>query len=286
MLFAFSGAFPFGSIAYRDSAVEYFKSRRIIMRLKDNVAIVTGAAKGIGWGIAKIFCQEGAKVVVVDWDEENGEKTTKELCKAGAESIFVKCDVSAEDQVKAVIEKTMQTYGRIDILVNNAGVGVYKSFTEATMADWDRALNVNLKGQILCSRGVVPHMQAQGKGAIVNISSVHAFQTVNGVAPYATSKGGVYALTHAMAIDLAPTIRVNAIAPGWVYTPLIQSIFDSYADPAAQRKEVERRALMKRIGRPEEIGYAAAFLASDEASFITGTQLFVDGGLTAQLESW
>ncbi len=256
------------------------------MRLKDQTAIVTGAAKGIGWGIAKIFVQEGAKVVVVDWDEENGEKTTDELCQAGSECIFVKCDVSNEDQVNAMIQKTLQAYGQIDVLVNNAGVGVYKAFMDATMADWDRALNVNLKGQIFCSRGVVPHMQAKGKGAIVNISSVHAFQTVNGVAPYATSKGGVFALTHAMAIDLAPTIRVNAIAPGWVYTPLIQSIFDSYADPAAQRTEVERRALMKRIGRPEEIGYAAAFLASDEASFITGTQLFVDGGLTAQLESW
>ena len=256
------------------------------MRLKDRTAIVTGGAKGIGWGIAKIFVEEGAKVVVVDWDDENGEKTANELCKAGGDAIFVKCDVSNEDQVNAMIQKTLQTYGEIDVLVNNAGVGVYKSFMDATNLDWDRALNVNLKGQIFCSRGVVPHMQAKGKGAIVNISSVHAFQTVNGVAPYATSKGGVYALTHAMAIDLAPIIRVNAIAPGWVYTPLIQSIFDSYADPAAQRKEVERRALMKRIGIPEEIGFAAAFLASDEASFITGTQLFVDGGLTAQLESW
>jgi NAD(P)-dependent dehydrogenase (short-subunit alcohol dehydrogenase family) len=129
-------------------------------------------------------------------------------------------------------------------------------------------------------------MQAKGKGAIVNISSVHAFQTVNGVAPYATSKGGVWALTHAMAIDLAPAIRVNSIAPGWIYTPLIQSIFDSYADPAGQRKAVEQRQIMKRIGIPEEVGTAAAFLASDEASFITGTQLYVDGGLTAQLESW
>ena len=256
------------------------------MRFKDKVVIVTGAAKGIGWGIAKVFSQEGAKVVVVDWDKENGEKTTQELRKAGGDSIFVKCDVSNEDQVKAMIEKTMQVYGQIDVLVNNAGVGVYKSFTDATMADWDLALNVNLKGQILCSRNVVPHMQAQGKGAIVNISSVHAFQTVNGVAPYATSKGGVFALIHAMAIDLAPTIRVNAIAPGWVYTPLIQSIFDSYPDPAAQQKAVEQRQVMKRIGRPEDIGYAAAFLASDEADFITGTQLFVDGGLTAQLESW
>ena len=256
------------------------------MKLEGRVAIVTGAAKGIGWGIAKIFVQEGAKVAVVDWDEENGNKTAAELKAAGGDTIFIKCDVSKEDEVRAMTQKTLQTYQRIDVLVNNAGVGVYKAFMDASLADWDRALGVNLKGQVFCSREAVPQMQKQGKGAIVNISSVHAFQTVNGVAPYATSKGGVFALTHAMAIDLAPTIRVNAIAPGWVYTPLIQSIFDSYDDPAGQRKEVERRALMKRIGRPEEIGYAAAFLASDEASFITGTQLFVDGGLTAQLESW
>lgn len=256
------------------------------MRLKGQAAIVTGGAKGIGWGIAKIFVQEGAKVVVVDWDDVNGQKTADELCQTGGEAIFCKCDVSNEDQVKSMVEKALQTFGQVDVLVNNAGVGVYKAFMDATNEDWDRALGVNLRGQVYCSRAVIPHMQARGKGSIVNISSVHAFQTVNGVAPYATSKGGVFALTHAMAIDLAPTIRVNAIAPGWVYTPLIQSIFDSYADPAAQRAEVERRALMKRIGRPEEIGYAAAFLASDEASFITGTQLFVDGGLTAQLESW
>lgn len=256
------------------------------MRLKGKAAIVTGAGKGIGWGIAKVFVEEGAKVVIVDWDEESGKKTAKELHDAGGDTLFVKCDVSDEQQVNAMYEKAVQAYGDIDVLVNNAGVGVYKSFMDATMADWDRALSINLKGQILCSRSVVPQMQKRGKGAIVNISSVHAFQTVNGVAPYATSKGGVFALTHAMAIDLAPIIRVNAIAPGWIYTPLIQSIFDSYADPAAQRKEIERRALMKRIGVPEEIGHAAAFLASDEASFITGVQLFVDGGLTAQLESW
>jgi NAD(P)-dependent dehydrogenase (short-subunit alcohol dehydrogenase family) len=152
-------------------------------------------------------------VVVVDWDAENGEKTSKELRDAGGASIFVKCDVSNEEQVKAMVQKAMETYGQIDILVNNAGVGVYKSFMDATMADWYRALSVNLKGEILCSRSVVPHMQARGKGAIVNISSVHSFQTVNGVAPYATSKGGVYALTHAM-VTIWPGDRVNAIAPG------------------------------------------------------------------------
>ena len=257
------------------------------MKLKDKTAIVTGAAKGIGWGIAKIFVQEGAKVVVVDWDEENGEKTTKELCASWRRMPSLSSAMSRmRTRLRPWSRRPCRSMARSMYWSTTRALASTSHLLDATMADWDRALNVNLKGQVFCSRGVVPHMQAQGKGAIVNISSVHAFQTVNGVAPYATSKGGVYALTHAMAIDLAPTIRVNAIAPGWVYTPLIQSIFDSYADPAAQRKEVERRALMKRIGIPEEIGYAAAFLASDEASFITGTQLFVDGGLTAQLESW
>lgn len=255
-------------------------------RFEGQVVIVTGGAKGIGWGIAKVFSQEGAKVVIADWDEVNGPKTAEELRQNGGEAIFIKCDVSNEDQVKAMVEKTIQNYGRIDVLVNNAGVGIYKSVLEATSQDWDLCLNVNLKGVFLCSKYVIPYMQKQGKGNIINISSVHSFQTVNGVAPYAASKGGITALTRNMAIDYGPTIRVNAIAPGWVLTPLIQSIFDGYPDPEAQRRAVEQRQVMKRIGRPEDIGYAAAFLASDEASFITGTQLFVDGGLTAQLESW
>jgi NAD(P)-dependent dehydrogenase (short-subunit alcohol dehydrogenase family) len=129
-------------------------------------------------------------------------------------------------------------------------------------------------------------MLEQGKGAIVNISSVHAHASVNGCAPYDAAKGGVTALTRAMAIDHGPTIRVNDISPGWVMTPLIQSIFDSYPDPKEIQRQVEGRQVMKRIGTPEDIGQAAAFLASDEASFITGAQLFVDGGLTATLESW
>jgi NAD(P)-dependent dehydrogenase (short-subunit alcohol dehydrogenase family) len=256
------------------------------MTFDNQVAIVTGAAKGIGWGIAKVFSQKGAKVAVVDWDEENGRKTADELCAQGGEAIFVRCDVSNEEQVKAMIDTVVQTFGRLDILVNNAGVGVYKSVLDASSEDWDHCLSVNLKGVFLCCKYAIPHMQKLGKGAIVNISSVHSYATVNGVAPYAASKGGITALTRNLAIDYGPTIRVNAIAPGWVLTPLIQSIFDSYDDPAEQRRQVEQRQVMKRIGVPEDIGYAAAFLASDEASFITGTQLFVDGGLTAQLESW
>ncbi len=256
------------------------------MRLENKIAIVTGAGKGIGWGIATVFSKEGAKVVVVDWDEIAGARTAEEMRRSGGDAIFVKCDVSNEDQVKAMVRMATDKYGRIDVLVNNAGVGVYKPVLEATSQDWDYCLSVNLKGVFLCSKYVIPHMQAVGKGVIVNISSVHAHATVNGVAPYAASKGGITALTRNMAIDYGPAIRVNAIAPGWVLTPLIQSIFDGYDDPVEQQHQVEQRQVMKRIGQPEDVGYAAAFLASDEASFITGTQLFVDGGLTAQLESW
>ncbi len=256
------------------------------MDFLDKVVIVTGAAKGIGKGIAKVFSEKGAKVAVIDWDALEGEKTAQELRAQGKESIFIQCDVSNEDQVKAMIDTVVKTFGKIDVLVNNAGIGVYKPVLEATSEDWDRCLSVNLKGVFLCSKYAIPYMQKLGKGAIVNISSVHSHATVNGVAPYAASKGGITALTRNMAIDYGPAIRVNAIAPGWVLTPLIQSIFDSYPDPAEQQRQVENRQVMKRIGRPEDIGYAAAFLASDEASFITGTQLFVDGGLTAQLESW
>jgi hypothetical protein len=256
------------------------------MKLKDRVAIVTGGAKGIGWGIVKVLIQEGAKVVVIDWDAGTGKRTADEMRLAGGEAIFVKCDVSNEEEVKAMVQAALDEYGQIDILVNNAGIGVYKPLLDTSSEDWDRCLNVNLKGQFLCSKYIIPHMQKIGKGAIVNISSVHSFQTVNGVAPYCASKGGITSLTRNMAIDYGPTIRVNSIAPGWVLTPLIQSIFDSYDDPADQQRQVERRQVMKRIGQPEDIGHAVAFLVSDEASFITGTQLFVDGGLTAQLETW
>src|SRR4030042_5739646 len=192
------------------------------MKLKDRVAIVTGGAKGIGWGIVKILVQEGAKVVVADWDEVKGEETAAEMRKAGGDAIFLKTDVSQEEQVKKLIEATLDRYGKIDILVNDAGIGVYKSVLDTSSEDWDRCLDVNLKGQFLCAKYVIPHMQAQGKGAIVNISSVHSFQTAHGTAPYCASKGGITALTRNMAIDYGPTIRINSIAPGWVLTRLIQ----------------------------------------------------------------
>lgn len=255
------------------------------MKLKDKVAIVTGASKGIGWGVTTVFAQEKAKVVVVARSAKAGESTAEEIRNKGGDAIFVLCDVSDEEQVKAMVQKTLSTYGRIDLLVNNAGIGTYKPVLETTSEEWDRCLAINLKGIFLCSKYVIPHMQSLGKGVIINMSSVHAHATVGEVAPYVASKGGITALTRNMAIDYGPTIRVNSIAPGWVLTPLIEDIFNSYPDPTKQRELIEKRQVMKRIGTPEDIGYAAVFLASDEASFITGTQLFVDGGLTAQLEN-
>jgi NAD(P)-dependent dehydrogenase (short-subunit alcohol dehydrogenase family) len=256
------------------------------MRLENKIAIVTGAGKGIGWGIATVFSKEGAKVVIVDWDEEAGEKTAEQIRQSGGDAFFVKCDVSNEEQVKAMVQATIDKYGQIDVLVNNAGIGGPKSVLEATSNDWDRVLAVNLKGVGLCSKYAIPHMQAVGKGAIINISSVHSHATRRRQAPYAASKGAVTALTRNMALDFAPAIRVNVIAPGWVLTPSVLSIFDRYDDPVEQRRLVEEAQPMKCLGRPEDIGHAAAFLASDEASFITGTELFVDGGLTAELEPW
>jgi NAD(P)-dependent dehydrogenase (short-subunit alcohol dehydrogenase family) len=257
------------------------------MKFQNKVAIVTGASKGIGWGVATVLAQEGASVVVVSRGAKTGEPIAEEIRSKGGDAIFITCDVSNEEQVKVMVQKTLSAYEKIDILVNNAGIGTYKSVLETTSEEWDRCLAINLKGMFLCSKYVIPHMQTVGKGVILNMSSVHSHATVGGVAPYAASKGGITALTRNMAIDYGPTIRVNTISPGWVLTPLIEDIFNSYDNPSEQKHSVEQRQVMKRIGSPEDIGYAAAFLASDEASFITGTELFVDGGLTAQLEaSW
>jgi len=222
----------------------------------------------------------------VDWSEDIGCKTAEAIRRGGGECFFIKCDVSNEDQVKNVVNTTLSTYKKIDILVNNAGVGTYTSVLETTSESWDRCLAINLKSMFMFSKYVIPHMQAIGKGAIVNMSSVHSRSTVNGVAPYRASKGAITALTRNMAIDYGPQIRVNSIAPGWVWTPLIEHLFTAYEDPKAMVKKVEERQVMKRMGTPEDIGNAAAFLASDEASFVTGTQLYVDGGLTAVLEQW
>jgi len=261
--------------------------KEVGMRLKDKVAIVTGGAMGIGQGIAQVFAREGAKVVIADINRDEGERTVAQITEAGGEATFVPVDVADETQVKAMVEAAVNSYKAIHVLVNNAGIGVYKSVLDTSSEEWDRCLGVNLKGAFLCSKYVIPHMRRAGGGAIVNIASVHAVATVASTAPYAASKGGLVALTKNMAIDYAKdNIRVNAICPGWVYTPLIKGIFESSGDPEGMRRRITERQLLGRLGTPEDIGYAALYLACQESSFVTGTCLFVDGGLTAVLEEW
>ncbi len=257
------------------------------MKLENKVAIVTGGAMGIGRGIAAVFLREGAKVVIADVNRSEGTKAAAELKKDGAEAIFVECDVAKEEAIQRMVEETVDRFKALHVLVNNAGIGVYKTVLDTSTEEWDRCLAVNLRGVFLCSKYAIPHIKAAGGGAIVNIASVHSYQNVGGTAPYAASKGGVVTLTRVMAIDYGKDkIRVNAICPGWIYTPLIQGIFAGDPDPEKARQAVEQRQVLGRLGNPEEVGEAAAFLASQEASYITGASLMVDNGMTALLESW
>lgn len=257
------------------------------MRVKGKVAIVTGAAMGIGQGIATVLAREGARVVVADVNAEEGARTTEALTRTGGEALFVRTDVGDEGQVRAMVDRSVERFGSLSILVNNAAVGVYTPVHETSLESWERCLRVNLTGPFLCSKYALPHLKAAGGGAIVNIASVHAYQNVGGTAPYAASKGGLAALTRVMAIDYARDgIRVNAVCPGWVYTPLIQRIFRESGDFEGMKRTVEQRQLLGRLGTPEDIGYAVLYLVSQESAFVTGTSLFVDSGLTAQLETW
>lgn len=257
------------------------------MRVKDRVAIVTGSAMGIGAGIASVLAREGAKVVVADVNEEEGRGTADRLRGIGGEVMFIRTDVGDEAQVRALVDRTVSQHGRLHILVNNAAIGVYTPVHETTTEAWEGCLRVNLTGPFLCSKYALPHIKASGGGAIVNIASVHAYQNVGGTAPYAASKGGLAALTRVMAIDYAKdNIRVNAICPGWIYTPLIEGIFKASGDAEGMKRQVAQRQLLGRLGTPEDIGHAVLYLVSNESSFVTGASLFVDSGLTAQLETW
>ena len=257
------------------------------MKLQNKIAIITGAAMGIGRGIASVLGREGAKLMLADVNVPEGQKTCAELKELGYEAVFAECDVSKEDPVKAMVAATVKEYGAVHILVNNAGVGFYKTVLETTSEEWDWCLGINLKGAFLCSKYAIPSMQAAGGGSIINIGSVHSYQNSSREAAYAASKGGILALTRQMAIDFGKDkIRVNVICPGWIYTPNVQRIFDRYPDPAKFRQEVEQRQILGRIGTAEDVGEAVAFLASEASSYITGSSIMVDNGMTALLESW
>jgi len=249
------------------------------MRLREKVAIITGAASGIGYATAKLFAAEGAKVVAADRNGSQAEEVTRDI---GNEALSVCVDVSQQASVKAMVANTLERHGRIDILVNNAGYGIPGTVVEIEEADWDALMSVNLKGVYLCSKHVIPVMEKQKKGVIVNTGSYTASAAITNRAAYVASKGGVVALSRAMALDhIGQGIRVNCVAPGTISSPYFDKMLAEAPDPEAMRRELDARAPIGRMGEPEEIASAILFLASDESTFAVGSVLTIDGGTTA-----
>jgi len=253
------------------------------MRLADKVAIITGAGVGIGRATALLFAKEGAKVVVVDCDSEAGTKTVRLIEENGGAAIFLQVDVSKAADVKRMVERTVERYGRLDILVNNAGIYTQGDVVEAAEEEWDRILDVNLKGVFLCSKYSIPEMIKGGGGSIVNIGSEAGIVGIKNQVAYNVSKSGVIALTKSMALDFAlHNIRVNCLCPGRTLTPLVEKVIAEAQDPESTRRALEEDRPLKRMGRPEEIAAGILFLASDESPYATGSILSIDGGYTAQ----
>jgi len=245
-----------------------------MISLKNKVAIVTGARRGMGEQEALLLAKLGAKVILADISKEDCEKIVEKIKKNKGEAVAVKCDISQKAEVDKMVKTAIEKWGRLDILVNNAGILQFKPFLELTEADWDKILDVNLKGCFLCSQAAAKEMAKQKSGAIVNIASIAMGQVGIGfsqIAPYCASKGGIVAFTEALAAELAPyNIRVNAIAPGYIKTPMSQG--------TEEDQKTLARIPLARGGEPEEIASVVAFLASDAASYMTGSTVVVDGG--------
>lgn len=253
------------------------------MRLQNKTVIVTGGASGIGRAICELFAAEGARLTIADIDAEGGAQTLASVRAAGGEAQFVATDVSKEADVERMAAAA-DAYGAVDILVNDAAAFVFGEVENISDADWRRVFGVNVIGQAYCVKHALPHMKAAGGGAIVNIASVSGFIAQPGFIPYNASKGAVMQLTRCLALDLAPhNIRVNCVCPGAVLTPATERHRRFVgADKDEFLADAGASNFMKRIADPREIAYGALFLASDEASFVTGTPLIMDGGQTAQ----
>jgi len=250
------------------------------MRMQGKAAIVTGSTKGIGLGIARVFAQEGAMITVVSRGER-GEETVEELRQLGAaDAFFVATDVRSSQMIQAMIAQTVERFGRLDVLVNNAGYHISKNAQDTSEEEWEFLIQTNLRSTFLCSKYAIPHL-LKTKGSIINISSMVGLVGQPNAVAYSATKGGQVAMTKSMAIDLAPHgVRVNAICPGWIITPLVDDWFGQQPDEQAAREYIYGAHPMGRIGTIEECGKAALFLATDDSSFITGVALPIDGGVT------
>lgn len=244
------------------------------MKLKNKIAIITGASKGIGKSTALLFAKEGAKIIVnYSSSEKEASFVVDEIKKIGSEAIVIKCDVANENEVKEMIQRTMDKFGKIDILVNNAGIVFDVPFFERTVEQWKKTLDINLLGTFLCSKYASEQMLKNDNGKIINISSTNGIDSFSPEAiDYDASKAGVIILTRDLAKELAPKIQVNSIAPGWVDTEMNKDLPKDFV-----KEEIEK-IYLKRFAKPEEIAKSILFLASDDANYITGSILKVDGG--------
>ena len=246
------------------------------MRLGGKSAVITGAGQGIGAAIARIFAAEGARLTLADMRGDPAREVVAEITAGGGEAVFVQADVTSDADCRRMIDAAVERYGGLDILVNNAGIAGKGAVTEVTEELWDRVMAVNLKSIFLASRHAVPHMERGGGGSIVCIASVAGFTGEKGQVAYNTSKHGVVGLVRCMAYDHAAAgIRVNAVCPGAIRTPLLEPLTEE------RLSRLEGLHLMRRLGEPEEIARAVLHLASDESSFTTGAAYMVDGGYTA-----
>ena len=250
------------------------------MRLKDKIALITGAGAGIGEATALLFADQGAKVIVADRDYDNAKKVAE---KIGANAFAVAADVAKSAEVEVMVKAGVEHFGGLDILVNNAGFGTLGTLVSLEEDLWDSVIDVNLKGVFLCSKFAIPELIRRGGGSIVNLASTISVVGIPDRAAYVAAKGGVAALTRAMALDHANEgIRVNSVAPGVINSSYYDKMFKEVEDPAAFKKGLEARSPLNKMGEPIDIANMILFLASDESTFSTGAMFTIDGGYTAR----
>lgn len=257
------------------------KEFNAMFELKNKVAIITGGRRGMGKAHALALSAQGAKIAVTDIDALQCAPVAQEIISRGGEAICLKMDVLSKNEIEAAFDEVIKHFGRLDILVNNAGIYSSRAAIDLTEEEWEKTININLRGQFFCAQRAAKEMAKQKWGRIINIASVASGQTgvgINGGVHYTASKGGILGMTETLAIEWAPLgINVNAIAPGAIDTPMVQAA----QIPKEAMSAMLERVPLKRIGKPEEVSAAVVFLASDEASYITGSTIYVDGGWLA-----
>ncbi len=253
-------------------------------RLKDKVVVVTGASLGIGKSASKLMAKEGAKVAVTDILDNEGKKLVDEIKGFDGVAQFWHMDVSKESEVKATFESINKSFGKINVLVNNAGIaGSDKPTHELSETEWDKVMNINVKGVFFCTKYAIPFMKKLGGGSIINLSSIYGLISAPDIPPYHASKGAVRLMTKTDALIYAKDkIRVNSVHPGFIWTPLVEDYLKSQGDVSEGRKALDSLHPIGHVGEPDDIGYGIVYLASDESKFVTGSELVIDGGYTSR----